>query len=132
MFSIKETEVAFQMPKDKELYDLFKQYSRGIITLEEYTVDVMELALERGKKLNATVFKLKDTSIIHSDARKCTDINGTQILKDANFEAAMKVPELEAIFANADPSEYFNQVLAVAVHQAYVLDRIKQFINNVQ
>lgn len=55
-----------------------------------------------------------------------------QSITDANIEAAMEVPDLEAIFANANPGDYFNQILAVAVHQAYVIDRIKKFINNVQ
>lgn len=55
-----------------------------------------------------------------------------QSITDANIEAAMEVPDLEAIFANANPGEYFNQVLAVAVYQAHMLDRIRQFINNFQ
>lgn len=63
--------------------------------------------------------------VTHDARRLCTKITGVQIIKDSTIENAMTIPALEAIFANANPEDYFNQVLAVAVHQAYVLDKIE-------
>mgnify|MGYP006908905267 CR=1 FL=1 len=55
-----------------------------------------------------------------------------QHISDATIDNAMEIPQIEAVFANAEPGDYFNQILHIAIHQAYVLDRIKQFINNIE
>ena len=53
-----------------------------------------------------------------------------QSINDATLENAMEVPELEAIFANSKPGEYFQHVLSVAIHQHYVLEKIKSALSS--
>lgn len=55
-----------------------------------------------------------------------------QHIDDVTIENAMEIPEIEAVFANAEQGDYFNHILHIAIHQAYVLDRIRQFINNIE
>ena len=63
--------------------------------------------------------------VTHSDREYTTKITGSQLVKDSTLDNAMAIPALEAIFANAKPEDYLNQVLAVAVHQAWVLQKIE-------
>ena len=51
-----------------------------------------------------------------------------QHVDDPTLDAAMEIPELEAIFANSDGGDYFNQILHVCVHQAWVLNKIEKYI----
>ena len=53
-----------------------------------------------------------------------------QAINDVTLDNAMEIPELEVIFANANPGEYFQQVLSVAIHQHYVLEKIKSALHS--
>lgn len=48
-----------------------------------------------------------------------------QRLKDVTIENAMRDPGLEAIFANADPDDYLDQILHLCYHRGCVISRIE-------
>lgn len=55
-----------------------------------------------------------------------------QKISDATLNNAYEDPAIEAVFANADPSDYFNQILHIAIHRGHVLNKIEEYINNFQ
>lgn len=111
-----------QVMEDSEVSSIIQEYFDGKVDAHKSLFKMMELAVSRARKL-----KMSDraASVIHSDRRKVTDVNGTQYIDDSTMDNAMAIPALEAIFANAKPEDYLNQVLAVAVHQAWVLQKIE-------
>ena len=48
-----------------------------------------------------------------------------QFVDDVTLETAMEIPEFEAVFANANGEDYFNQILHMAIHMHYVLSKIE-------
>ena len=52
-----------------------------------------------------------------------------QSLKDATVENALEIPEIAVIFENANPGEYFQQILSMAIHQHYVLEKIEKSLH---
>lgn len=48
-----------------------------------------------------------------------------QHIDDVTLNTAMEIPEFEAVFANAEQGDYFNQILHIAIHQHYVLSKIE-------
>lgn len=53
-----------------------------------------------------------------------------QSLKDATVENALEIPEIAVIFENANPGEYFQQILSIAIHQHYVLEKIEKALHS--
>lgn len=53
-----------------------------------------------------------------------------QHISDVTINNAMEIPEIEAVFANANPGDYFNQILHIAIHQHYVLEQIKNALHS--
>ena len=53
-----------------------------------------------------------------------------QRINDMTLILAMEIPEIEAVFANAEPGDYFNQILHMAVHIHYVLSKIENAIKS--
>lgn len=51
-----------------------------------------------------------------------------QRLKDVTIENAMRDPGLEAIFANANPDDYLDQILHLCYHRGNVIARIEDDI----
>lgn len=48
-----------------------------------------------------------------------------QRIKDVTAENAMSDPAIEAIFANCNPEDYFDQVLHLCYHRGLVISRIQ-------
>ncbi len=48
-----------------------------------------------------------------------------QHIDDITLNTAMEIPEFEAVFANAEQGDYFNQILHMAIHMHYVLSKIE-------
>ena len=56
-------------------------------------------------------------------------LNG-QFIDDSLLELAIEDPAIEAIFSNANPNDYANQILHVAIHRGYVLDKIEKALHS--
>lgn len=60
-------------------------------------------------------------------------INGKltkQKISDVTLTNAMGDSAIEAVFANANPDEYFQQILAIAIHRGYVLEKIENALHS--
>lgn len=110
-----------QIKADKELYEIMRDYFEEEIDVNKYGYKMMELALKRGRKI-----ELLNAHATPKCFDKDTNTFNRQKLADTTIKAAMEIPALEAVFANARPDEYFQQILAVAIHQNYVLEKIEK------
>ena len=55
-----------------------------------------------------------------------------QQVSDVNLEAMRRDAQLFEIFQNYKEEELFDQVLHLAIHRGYVLDRVKQVLSSVK
>ena len=124
-----------QITEDAELCAILEKYFNDDISLSTYAYNMMELALKRGRKIGvlkaqAEIVKshmgVNDVKYFDKD----TNTFNHQTLTDASIEAAMEIPALEAVFANARPHEYFQQILSMAIHQHYVLEKIEKALHS--
>lgn len=52
-----------------------------------------------------------------------------QKLSDVTLVNAFNDPAIEAVFANANPEDYFQQILSIAIHRGYVIEKIESALH---